>query len=195
MRSARAVSISSPENSRCFAVAGPVSATRRRVDDAAYTMPSLAGVTPKDAPSSANRRSQAAANWLPPPTQYPRITASVGRGNAASASSAATASACGSPSGSRSEEMSAPAQKVSPAPVSTSTRTPGSAASRSSSPGSSPHIAAVIALRLAGLLITTVATPSATVCSSPGSVRSMCRMLSVRFEPMIKKGSGTRYAP
>lgn len=91
--------------------------------------------------------------------------------------------------------MSAPAQKVSPAPVSTSTRTVGSAASRSSRTGSSPHIAAVMALRLAGLPMTTVATPSTTVCSSPGSVRSMRRMLSVRFEPMIKKGSPTRHAP
>lgn len=91
--------------------------------------------------------------------------------------------------------MSAPAQKVSPAPVSTRARTAGSAASRSNSAGSACHIAAVIALRLAGWLITTVATPSATVCFSCGSSRSMRRMLSVLFEPVIKKEARSRHAP
>ena len=41
----------------------------RRVEDAGYTMPSFAGVTPNSDPSSANRRSQAAASCAPPPTQ------------------------------------------------------------------------------------------------------------------------------
>lgn len=72
--------------------------------------------------------------------------------------------------------MSAPAQKVPPSPVSTSARTPGSAASAPSSGGSAAHIAAVIALRFAGWRITTVATESVTLCSSCGS--SMRRMLS-----------------
>ncbi|SCE04424.1 hypothetical protein GA0115239_11736 [Streptomyces sp. BpilaLS-43] len=93
--------------------------------------------------------------------------------------------------------MSAPAQKVSPAPVRTSTRTAGSAASDSSSPGSASHMSAVIALRLAGLLMTTVATPSATPCSSRGpaaaahgacSLSPMRRMLSPGAEPTIGKG-------
>ena len=49
-----------------------------------------------------------------------------------------------------------------------------------SSGGSARHIAAVMALRLAGLLMTTVATPSVTVCTSrgPGSDCSMRGMLS-----------------
>lgn len=141
-------------------------------------MPSFAGVTPYDDPSSANRRSQAAASWLPPPTQNPRIAASVGFGKAASASSAATASACGS-SFPVSEEMSAPAQKVGPAPVRTRTRTAGSAARSASSSGRARHIAAVMAFRLAGWEMTTVATPSATVCRRAASrAASMRRMLS-----------------
>ncbi len=141
-------------------------------------MPSLAGVTPNRLPSSANRRSQAAASWAPPPTQYPRTAASVGRGKAASASSASTERRCGpSPPSAEasSEEMSAPAQKVSPAPVSTRARTDGSAASFARSGGSARHIAGVMALRLAGWSMTTVATPSATVWLSCGS---MARMLS-----------------
>lgn len=71
VRSARAASINSPPNSRYFAVAGPVRATSRRVAEAGYTTPSLAGVTPNSAVSSANRRSHAAANCAPPPTQCP----------------------------------------------------------------------------------------------------------------------------
>ena len=151
-------------------------------------MPSFAGVIPNDAPSSANRRSQAAASWLPPPTQWPRTAASVGFGKAASASSAATARSLGSAPGSRSEEMSAPALNVSPAPVSTSTRTSGSAARRASSGGSARHMAEVSALRLAGLLMTTVATPSARLCSSCGCMR---RMLSGHPVPVIVRGRPT----
>src|SRR5262249_15252838 len=54
--------------------------------------------------------------------------------------------------------MSAPAQNAPPAPVRMTTLTAWSVASRSRMPGSAVHIATVMALRRAGLLITIVAT-------------------------------------
>src|SRR5690242_13235924 len=64
--------------------------------------------------------------------------------------------------------MSAPAQNVSPSPVSTRTRTVGSVASASSRTGSDRHMARVIALRRAGLLMVTVAVPSPVLTRRPG---------------------------
>jgi hypothetical protein len=52
-------------------------------------MPNFAGVTPNCAVSAASRTSQATASWQPPPMQAPRIAATVGYGNDASAASAA----------------------------------------------------------------------------------------------------------
>lgn len=171
VRSARSVSINSPENSRYLAVAGPTRAVNRLVEDAEYTRPSFAGVTPNSDPSSANRRSQAAASCAPPPTQCPRIAASTGFGKAASVSSASTDSRCASSGEPLSVEMSAPEQNVPPAPVSTRTRTSGSAARVASSGGSARHMPTVMALSLAGWLMTTVAIPSAELWVSCGSMR------------------------
>ncbi len=84
--------------------------------------------------------------------------------------------------------MSAPAQKVAPAPVSTSARTARSAAGSAKRPGRARHIAAVIALRFVALQMTTVATPSATPCASRGCGfdGSMHRMLFTTADHMIK---------
>ena len=57
-----------------------------------WTTPTLAGVTPKTAVSSAKRRSQQVATSRPPPTQRPRIAATVGTGNARRAAWAARSS-------------------------------------------------------------------------------------------------------
>lgn len=84
--------------------------------------------------------------------------------------------------------MSAPAQNVPPAPVSTSTRTAGSASSRASSGGSERHMPSVMAFRLAAWSMTTVAMPSVTECVSCGSVWDMRRMLSAGLEHAINKG-------
>jgi hypothetical protein len=127
-------------------------------------MPTLAGVTPKTAVGSANRRSHEAAISTPPPMQWPRIIATVGFGNSRSAACAARlsrrTSAIGSPGSaplSRSE-MSAPEQKLGPAPVTTRARTAGSSARPARTPGSAAHIAAVMALRFSGRSTVSTAT-------------------------------------
>src|SRR5687767_13874022 len=135
-------------------------------------MPTLAGVTPKTPVGSVKRRSHEAAISTPPPTQCPRIIATVGFGKVRSAACAARLcrrrSAMGS-SGSlppSSSEMSAPAQKLGPAPVTTRTRTPASPASSSSRPGSAAHIPAVTALRLSARSMVRTATVPCLVTTS-----------------------------
>src|SRR5829696_2438801 len=127
-------------------------------------MPTLAGVTPKTPVGSVKRRSQQAAISTPPPMQWPRIIAIVGLGKSRRAAWAARLSrrttamgSAGSGPLSRSA-MSAPAQKLGPAPVTTSTRTAESSASAARTPGSPAHMAAVMALRLSGRSIVSRAT-------------------------------------
>src|SRR5688572_24138651 len=127
-------------------------------------MPTFAGGRPKTPVGSVKRRWHAAAISTPPPTQWPRIIATVGFGKARRAAWAARLSRRRSAMGSRgsappsSSEMSAPAQKLGPAPVTTRTRTSGSPAGDSSTPGSAAHIPAVIALRLSGRSMVRTAT-------------------------------------
>ena len=164
VRSARSASISSPEKSRYLAAAGPTSddqppGGRGRIDDAELRRrhpeqrallrePQIAGGGELAAAAHAvaadggQRRLRERGERL------------LGR----------TASACGprpglpqrGDVGARAERRALAGQHQRPY-----RRVGGQPASSS---GSARHIPAVIALRLAGLLMTTVATPSATVC-------------------------------
>src|SRR3954447_20624939 len=148
-------------------------------------MPTLAGVTPNSPVGSVKRRSQHAAISTPPPMQCPRIMAIVGFGKSRSAACAARLSrrttaigSAGSGPLSRSA-MSAPAQKLGPAPVTTSTRTAGSPAGPASTPGSPAHISAVMALRFSGRSMVSTATCPSRETVSMASVQGPAASLRV----------------
>ena len=148
---------------------------------------------PKLAPSSAMRRSQAAASPKPPPRQNPRIIASVGRGALRSASKAAAFDASYARAEAASlrrvanSEMSAPAMNVSsPAPRNTMTRTRGSAASLSTALGMACHMSSVIAFLRAGLS-TSIQPMRSSMAVAIRAVR-VSAALSVMWGPGCRKG-------
>src|SRR5215472_14784464 len=123
--------------------------------------------------SEAIRMSACSAVSSPPPMEKPQIIAMIGllRPAHAPASAAWPRSYCARASGdvrcSPNSEISAPdANALSPAPVTTSTRTSGSASRDASTPGSAARISLDSALRLAGLLKVTTAIAPATSTSS-----------------------------
>src|SRR5215472_4386848 len=123
--------------------------------------------------SEAMRMSACSAVSSPPPMQKPRIIAMTGLLRPVHAPASAAwplsywARASGDVRCSPNSEMSAPdANALSPAPVTTSTRTPGSASSAASTPGSAARISLESALRFAGLLKVTTAIMSVTSTSS-----------------------------
>jgi hypothetical protein len=123
----------------------------------AGTAPMRECVSANRASSLAMRKSQASANSRPPVTVTPLMAPITGTGNARSTSS--TLGGISSPEPNSCRSM--PAQNARPAPVSTTARSPGSAASPSTADPSRPSSAAFNALSLAGRFSVTSATPAA----------------------------------
>jgi hypothetical protein len=79
--------------------------------------------------------------------------------------------------------MSAPAQKWSPAPVSTITRASSVALNSAKMRASSPHMVAVTAFRRAGRSKTTRATPAGSVVTTMSALRPV----TLRAEDAIRR--------
>src|SRR2546422_566042 len=178
---------------------GPTVATRSARLVGATKLPSVRATgAPKRAWGAARRRSHASAMNMPPPTASPWTIAIVGLVSAAIPESTRLRRAS-YPSASsrvlkvRNWRMSVPlANARSPAPRSTTTRTPGSRSRRSQVSWSASYISKVIALRASGRLMVTTA-PTLPLLSSPGS-ESSPRSRSRRYRSARAARARTREA-
>ena len=114
--------------------------------------PTAISVVPNCAVSAATTRSHATIRPRPPASAGPLTIAMIGLPRSCIASEQLGSVAVGPPSACCIADRSPPAENTVPAPVSTTTRTPGFALIAASAATSSPQVAGPIGLRLSGRL-------------------------------------------
>ncbi|OGL20020.1 MAG: hypothetical protein A3K12_13100 [Candidatus Rokubacteria bacterium RIFCSPLOWO2_12_FULL_71_19] len=154
--------ITSAKKANSFARCMPMSRGRSQVPPTSTLRPRREKISEKRAVSAATIRSQPSARLQPPPAATPLTLAMTGLGMRCSAS--ATSATCrmaviGGPCTGGPAERSAPEQKASPAPVMTSTRSVGLAATSRNTASSSFHMAPFMAFFFSGRLSVSVTTP------------------------------------
>src|SRR5918993_2767285 len=162
-----------PVSTRSLAAERPTRRTSSWVPPPAGTRPRRTSGSPKVASVAATTRSQARASSVPPPRAKPRTAATVGSGQRRTAANPRrNASRCtNQPWSSKPARClrSAPTQKArSPAPVSTTARTPGSVASGSTASASATASSVEIAFSASGRSRVTVATRPSTSTRTSG---------------------------
>ncbi len=192
VRRARSVPISSPEKSRCFAAAGPDQRDQPpggggRVDDAELGRGDAEERALLGEPQIAGGRELAAAAHAEAAHRGERRL-----GEGGERLLGRHGERLRRPRRSRQREMSAPAQKVSPGAGQHQHPYRRVGGQLLQQLRQARHIPAVMALRLAGWLITTVATPSATVCRSCGCVHAPDAIRTVRTYDQEEVAKRTR---
>ena len=172
--------IGSPVTMIFSAASPPISRGRRCVPPAPGTKPRLTSGSPTWAPAIATRAWQASANSSPPPSALPWMAATIGILLFSIASN--TSGRLGGWRGLLNSVISAPAENIRPAPISTMARAPSRA--ERCSPASSPARTPVRSVLTGGLAMRSTCTSPSKACSTNcaslcmvvlPSARSLCR--------------------